>query len=190
MKNSDRYINRVLCLVLALSLMFNIYTVIKTFFDKGKTNNTDIIYDSINIEVVEKANNIILASGSEQYPNDLLSYLLIVNDHGKITNAYCLDGNYEAIAFNEQTEELYLLSKKGIMKIGKTISNVTQQNENLSKQYSSDIYMVENKLYVRSSVVKDERLDFKPVKGYSGYLDVSSIGTDLHMIPIGIVVKY
>lgn len=177
-------------MLLVLSLLVNLYAVLKVLSGKKKSKTIDIVYDSVPLEDLEQANNILLARGTEQYPEDLLSYLLIVDNTGRITKVCCLDGQYEAIAFNEETEELYLLSEDDIMKIGETISHVAQTNENLSGQYRSDIYMVKDRLYVRSSVIQDERLDFTPVKGYSGYLDMSSIGMDLHMIPIGIVVKH
>ena len=41
---------------------------------------------------------------------------------------------------------------------------------------------------MNSQPVKDERLGFTPKLGYAGFVDLSSLGTDLHMMPVGVVI--
>ncbi|MEE8806797.1 MAG: hypothetical protein SOI44_00080 [Lactimicrobium sp.] len=136
----------------------------------------------------QQGKNVILAQGTSQYPHDALSYFLLVDNEGQIEKIYCLDGQYGAIAFNDQTGEVVVLGEKNVLRIGTSVAQKQDVNPQFLSQQRSDIYFSRNRIYVNPQPVKDERLGFTPKLGYAGFVDLSSLGTDLHMMPVGVVI--
>ena len=141
---------------------------IKLYQNRTTTSDVEISYDAINPVDFQQGENVILAQGTSQYPHDALSYLLLVDNEGQIEKIYCLDGQYGAIAFNDQTGEVVVLGEKNVLRIGTSVTR--------------------NRIYVNSQPVKDERLGFTPKLGYAGFVDLSSLGTVLHMMPVGVAI--
>ena len=180
--------NKILLIAVLVSLGLNVFLGIKLYQNRTTISDVEISYDAINPMDFQQGANVILAQGTSQYPHDALSYLLLVDNEGQIEKIYCLDGQYGAIAFNDQTGEVIVLGEKNVLRIGTSVTQEQDANPQFLSQQRSDIYFSRNRIYVNSQPVKDERLGFTPKLGYAGFVDLSSLGTDLHMMPVGVVI--
>lgn len=82
--------NKILLITVLVSLGLNAFLGIKLYQNRTTTSDVEISYDAINPVDFQQGENVILAQGTSQYPHDALSYLLLVDNEGRLRRSIVL----------------------------------------------------------------------------------------------------